>query len=162
MYYLSACNSELFKSCYCCFIFAIRKILQNSLLSNIRNKCVKIKIKFFFLFSFLSFFFLFFLTLWKMAKFFLQMLVIFNMITDSFLVEKWGTLKRARRCVCKNLLNLDCRGIIIHFGIYQVAHKWKIIWEDFRLPIFCKILWYKLQMFVLKTSKFLILYFAAL
>ena len=70
MYYLSACNSELFKSCYCCFIFAIRKILQNSLLSNIRNKCVKIKIKFFFLFSFLSFFFLFFFDVMKNGQIF--------------------------------------------------------------------------------------------
>ena len=27
-----------------------------------------------------------------------------NMITDAFLVEKWGTLERARRLVFKNLL----------------------------------------------------------
>ena len=31
----------------------------------------------------------FFLTSPKMSKFFLQKLVILNMITDSFLVEKW-------------------------------------------------------------------------
>ena len=46
-----------------------------------------------------------------MAKFFLQKFVISNMITDSFLAEKWGTLYRARRYVCKNLLNLDCQDI---------------------------------------------------
>ena len=50
------------------------------------------------------------------------MFVIFNMITDSFLVEKWGTLERARRYVCKNLLNLDCENSI-RFGTYQVAFK---------------------------------------
>ena len=57
-----------------------------------------------------------------MAKFFLQKFVIFNMITDSFLVEKWGTLERARRYVWKNLLNLDCQDSV-RFNIYQVASK---------------------------------------
>ena len=57
-----------------------------------------------------------------MAKFFLQKVVIFNMITDSFLVEKWGRLDRANRYVYKNLLNLDCQDSI-RFDIYQVAHK---------------------------------------
>ena len=55
-----------------------------------------------------------------MAKFFLQKFVIFNMITDSFLVEKWGTLDGARKC--ENVLHLDCQGSI-RFGIYQVAYK---------------------------------------
>ena len=36
---------------------------------------------------------LYFLTLRKMAIFYLQMFVIFNMIKDSFSVEKWGTLE---------------------------------------------------------------------
>ena len=57
-----------------------------------------------------------------MAKFFLQEFVIFNLIIDSFLVEKWGTLERATRYVYKNLLNLDCQDSI-RFGIYQVACK---------------------------------------
>ena len=57
-----------------------------------------------------------------MAKFFLQEFVIFNLIIDSFLVEKWGTLERAMRYVYKNLLNLDCQDSI-RFGIYQVACK---------------------------------------
>ena len=35
-----------------------------------------------------------------MATFLLEMFVIFNMITDLFLVEKWGTLERAKRYVC--------------------------------------------------------------
>ena len=43
---------------------------------------------------------LFFLTSWKMATFLLEMFVIFNMITDLFLVEKWGILERAKRNVC--------------------------------------------------------------
>ena len=55
-----------------------------------------------------------------MAKFFLQMFLIFNMIPDSFLVEKWGALERVRRYIYKNLLNLNCQDSI-HFGIFQVA-----------------------------------------
>ena len=45
---------------------------------------------------------------------------LFNKITDSFLVEKWGTLECARRYVCKNLLNLDFQDSIC-FGIFQVT-----------------------------------------
>ena len=138
MYYLSACNRGLFKSWYCYVLFLpFKKFskyyekyswLQNSMLTNIRNKCVLRKIN------------LYFLTLWKMAKLFLQKFVIFNMITNPFLVEKWGTLERARRYVCKNLLNLDCQDSVC-FNIYQVANKGRIIWEEFLLPIFCKTFW---------------------
>ena len=53
-----------------------------------------------------------------MDTFFLQKFVISNMITDSFLVEKWGT-ERARRHVSKNLLNLDCQDRI-RFDIYNL------------------------------------------
>ena len=42
-----------------------------------------------------------------MAIFFHQKFVIFSIITDSFLVEKWGTLEHARRYVCKNVLSFD-------------------------------------------------------
>ena len=55
-----------------------------------------------------------------MAKFFLQMFVVSNMITDSFLVEKWGALERARTYACRNLLNLDFQDSI-RFVIFQVA-----------------------------------------
>ena len=55
-----------------------------------------------------------------MAKFSLQKFDIFNMISDSFLVEKRGTLERARRHVCKDLLNLDCHDSI-RFDIFQVT-----------------------------------------
>ena len=48
-----------------------------------------------------------------MAKLFCQKFVIFSMITDSCLVEKWGILERARRCVCKGLLNLDFQDSIL-------------------------------------------------
>ena len=34
----------------------------------------------------------------------LQKFVIFNMITDCFLVEKWRTLEHAGKHVCKNLI----------------------------------------------------------
>ena len=57
-----------------------------------------------------------------MSKFFLQMSFIFNLITDSFLVEKWRILERARRYVWKSVLNLDCQDSI-RFNIYQVANK---------------------------------------
>ena len=46
----------------------------------------------------------------------------FQHFTDFFLVEKWGTLERARKYVFKNLLNLDCQGSI-RFDIFQVAYK---------------------------------------
>ena len=39
------------------------------------------------------------------------------MITDSYLVKKWGTLERARRNVWKNVLNLDFQDSIC-CGIY--------------------------------------------
>ena len=55
-----------------------------------------------------------------MAKFFLHKFVIFNMNSDSFLIEKLGTLEIARRYDCKNLLNLGCQESI-RFDIFQVA-----------------------------------------
>ena len=54
-----------------------------------------------------------------MARFLLQKFVMLNMILASFLVEKWGTLERARRYVYKNL-NLDYH-VSVHFDIFQVA-----------------------------------------
>ena len=75
------------------------------LLTNVKNKCFMRKIN------------LYFLKLSKMVKFFL--FVIFNMITDSFLVEKCRTLERTRRYVCKNLLNFDCQNSI-RFGIFKL------------------------------------------
>ena len=42
------------------------------------------------------------------------------MLTDSFLLEKWGILEVARRQDCKNLLNLGCEDSI-RFEIFQVA-----------------------------------------
>ena len=44
-----------------------------------------------------------------MAIFFLQNFVIFNMIANSFLVEKWRTSEYARRYVCRHL---DCQDSI--------------------------------------------------
>ena len=128
MHYLSACNRDLLKSyiCYVLFLpfeksfkycekyFSFHLYIflkKHFLVKKIRKTCVKRKIN------------LYFLTSWKMVKFFLQKFVIFNTITDSFLVEKWWTLERARRYVCKNLLNLYCLGSI-RFGIFQVAYNW--------------------------------------
>ena len=57
---------------------------KNRFEKNIRNKCVTRKVN------------LYFLTSWKMAKFFLQKFAI-CLKTDFFLIEKWGTLEVARR-----------------------------------------------------------------
>ena len=65
-----------------------------------------------------------FFNVMKNSQIFLQKFDIFNMITDSFLVEKWGTLEPARKHVCKNLLNLDCQGSI-RFGIFPSCLKMK-------------------------------------
>ena len=62
------------------------------LAKNIRNKCVIRNISLFF-FIFLFCFVFCFLTSLKMPEFFSEVL---NMITDSFLIEKWGTLEVAR------------------------------------------------------------------
>ena len=69
---------------------------KKSSLTNIRNKRV-IRKKYLYCFDVM-----------KTAILFLQKFVIFNMIIDSSLVEKWGTVERAMRCVCKSVLNLDC------------------------------------------------------
>ena len=73
----------------------------------------------------------------KIGQIFLQKFVILNVITDSFLAEKWGTLERARRYIYKNLLNLDCHDSI-RFGVYQVAFKSIIIWGEFSFPFSAK------------------------
>ena len=79
---------------------------------------------------------LFFLSLWEMARFFLQKFVIFNMITDSFLIEKWGALERARRNVWINSSNLDCQDSI-RFNIYQVANE-ESFGKSFSFPFSAK------------------------
>ena len=56
----------------------------------------------------------------KWQKFLFQKVFIFNMTTDSFLVEKRETLEHVKRYVWKNSLNLDCQDSI-SFGIFQVA-----------------------------------------
>ena len=77
---------------------------KNSLLTNIRNKCVIRKIN------------LYFFDVMKNDQIFSSKVCYFhNMITDSILVEKWEKS-------CKNLLNLDCQDSI-RFGINQVAYK---------------------------------------
>ena len=126
MYHLSACNRDLFKRYYCYllvfpfktsfkyyekgFSFHLCIFLKKiSFLRNIRNECVFRKIN------------LHFLTSWKTAKLFLQKLITFNIITDSFLVEKFVKLEHVRRYVCKNLLNLDYLDSI-RFRIFQVSY----------------------------------------
>ena len=86
----------------------------------------------------------------KMAKFSLQKFVIFSMITDFFLVKKWGTLQVARRLktyVVKKVFLLAFLKLLknkIHLG------------RVFPSPFMQNIS--KRQMFVLKTFKFLIFY----
>ena len=55
----------------------------------------------------------------KWPYFSFKSIIIFNMITDSFLVEKQETLERTKRCV----------------------EKWRNIWKVFFLLIFCKMFW---------------------
>ena len=55
-----------------------------------------------------------------MVKLIHQKFVIFNMIIDSFLVEKWETLEVARRYDWIHLLHLGCQDSI-RFGIFQVV-----------------------------------------
>ena len=126
MYHLSACNRDLFKRYYCYllvfpfktsfkyyekgFSFHLCIFLKKvSFLTNIRNECVFRKIN------------LYFLASWKTAKLFLQKLITSSIITDSFLVEKFGKFEHVRRYVCKNLLNLDYQESI-RFGIFQVSY----------------------------------------
>ena len=87
----------------------------------------------------------------KMAIFFLKMFLIFNMITDSFLVKKWGTLEHARRYVCKNLLNLDFQDSIC-FAFFKLF-KNAVSFGKSSLSHF-------LQDVLRKFQMFLILYFA--
>ena len=116
--------SNIMKNIFnCVFINSWKNIFLST---NISNTCVKWKIN------------LYFLTSWKMVKFFLQKFIIFNAITDSFIVEKRGTLESARRHVCKNLLNLHCLGSI-RFGIFQVAYNWgKSFGKRFYFPFSAK------------------------
>ena len=73
-----------------------------------------------------------------MTRFFLQKFVIFNMITDSFLVEKLETSERTRSYVGKNLLNSDCQDSI-RFGMFQAAYKWgQSFGKSFSFPFSAK------------------------
>ena len=65
---------------------------------------------------------LYFFEVIKSSQTFSSYFAIFNMITGTFLVERRGTLKRARRYACKNLLNFDCQNSA-YFCIFQVAYK---------------------------------------
>ena len=94
---------------------------KKSLLTNIRNKRVIRKIN------------LYFLTSWKMAIFFYQKFVISAMITDSFLVEKRGTLERKRRYVW----------------------KWRIIWKSFSFLFSAKCFDRNIKCFLSCTFSFL-------
>ena len=100
------------------FLFLKKKM---SLLTNTRNKVVIWKINFYFW------------TSRKMAIFFLKMFLILNMITDSFLVKKWGTLEHARRYVCKNLLNLDCQDSI-WFAFFKLLKNEVSFGKSFSFP----------------------------
>ena len=66
-----------------------------------------------------------------MARFLLQKFVMLNMILASFLVEKWGTLERARRYVYKNL-NLDYH-VSVHFDIFKLLKNEESFGKSFFL-----------------------------
>ena len=88
------------------------------LLTNIRNKCVIKKIFIF----------------WQIFFFQIFSSKVYHFQYDhryhfTILVEKQGTLERARRYVCKNLLNLDYQDSI-RYDISQVTYKWRITWKE--------------------------------
>ena len=142
-----------------CFVFAVRKVLQ------ILWKIVLILSLY--IFKKYSVFDkykkqyvinLSFLTLWKMAKFFLQMFVVFNMITDSFLVEKRRTLERARRYVCKNLLYFDIS--IFVWAFIKLLRNKESFGKSFSFSFPAKYSDRNLKCLFEKLSNFFILYFA--
>ena len=55
------------------------------------------------------------------------------MITDSSLVEKWETVERAMRYVCKNLLNLDCQDSIC-FAFFKFFKNEESFGKSFSFP----------------------------
>ena len=59
------------------------------------------------------------------------------MVTDLFLVEKWGTLERAKRYVYKNLLNLNCQDSIC-FGIFKLLKNKESFGKSFSFPFSAK------------------------
>ena len=156
MHYLSACNRDLFKSCYCYVLFLpnlsnIKNIFNSisiyywkkvSLLTHMRNKCIMREIN------------LYFLTLWKMAKFFLQKFVVLNMITVS---KEMGNIRKCKEIHLQKLIKFRLSG---KYSLWQVVYKWRIIWEEFLLPISCKMFWKKISIFALKTLNFRTLHFA--
>ena len=72
-----------------------------------------------------------------MAEFFLQKFVIFNVKTDSILVEKWGILEVAWTCDWNNLLDLGCQNII-RFGIFKLLNNEESFGESFSFPFSAK------------------------
>ena len=88
------------------------------LLTNIRNKCVIKKI--------FIFWQIFFFQIFSSKVYYFQY---DNRYHFTILVEKQGTLERARRYVCKNLLNLDYQDSI-RYDISQVTYKWRITWKE--------------------------------
>ena len=98
------------------FYIFLKKI---SLLTNIRNKGVIRKINLFF-FDVMKNDHIF---PWRVCHFQLS-LCHFNH-KDYLLVEKWGTLEHARRCPCKNLLNVDCQDSICFtfFKLFKNEHS---------------------------------------
>ena len=79
---------------------------------------------------------------------------IFNSITDSFLVEKWGTLERARRYVCKNVLNLNCQDSIC-FAFLKLFKNAESFEESFSFPFSTKCFDRKFKCFLLIFGHFL-------
>ena len=142
MYYLCACNRGLFKNYYRYVLFRHSKNLifyeiyfwfllyiffKKFRLNKYKKQiCHKENKSFFLIYE-----------KWPNCSFRSLLFLIYPQI--FFLAEKWRTIERARRYVCKNLLNLDSQDSI-RFGICQVAYKWRIIWEEFLPPIICKIL----------------------
>ena len=79
---------------------------------------------------------------------------IFNRITDSFLVEKLGTLEHARRYVCKNVLNLNCQDSIC-FAFLKLFKNAESFEKSFSFPFPAKYFDRKFKYFLLIFGHFL-------
>ena len=131
MYYLSAFNRDLFiKVTIAMFSFYHLKYPSN-IMKDIFVPSIYILEKKFLVKRKIN---LYSLTSWKMTKLFLQTFVIFNMITEYFLKEKWGTCKEVLlQKLIKSRLPRQ-----YSFWHFSSCLKMKNYLENVFLPIFFK------------------------
>ena len=127
-----------------CFVVAVRKVLQmlwkanliftryiflkNAVLTNISNKYVIRKIN------------LYFFDVMKNDQIFSSNVCHFQYDHRFFFSREMGIIRMRKELRLQRLVYLVCQDST-RLGIYQVAYKWRIIWEEFLFPIFLKIFW---------------------